>query len=156
MNLWQGGEEMRYKHLFLIVLLMFVILASIFIYNIRGLFYNLEEEIFAYLEKNYQIELEVGSFIFWPVNQITLKDVQINSLEQNFSISTPELNIYYNLFSFISDGNFAIALNYINLESPLIEIANNKDLGREILISLPLLTGCPYYQPANSGLMMVN
>ena len=109
---------MRYKHLFLIVLLMFVILASIFIYNIRGLFYNLEEEIFAYLEKNYQIELEVGSFIFWPVNQITLKDVQINSLEQNFSISTPELNIYYNLFSFISDGNFAIALNYINLESP--------------------------------------
>ncbi|MDI9478148.1 MAG: translocation/assembly module TamB domain-containing protein [Bacillota bacterium] len=141
---------MRYKHLFLIVLLMFVILASIFIYNIRGLFYNLEEEIFAYLEKNYQIELEVGSFIFWPVNQITLKDVQINSLEQNFSISTPELNIYYNLFSFISDGNFAIALNYINLESPLIEIANNKDLGEgdfdifAFIDRLPLLPACQF------------
>src|SRR5688572_395282 len=98
---------MRYRQVFLIVLLMFLTLTFLFFYNIRGLFSNIEEELFAYLEKNHQIEVEVGSFIFWPVNQMTLKDVKINSLEKKFSISTPELNIYYNLFSFLTDGNLA-------------------------------------------------
>lgn len=138
---------MRYRQVFLIILLMFLILSLFFFYNIRGLFYNIEDELFAYLEKNYQIKVEVGSYFLWPVNQITLKDVKISSLAKNFSISTPELNIYYNLFSFLTDGNLAIALNYINLESPHIEIFNNEEQAADFNLigfpeSLPFPSSC--------------
>ena len=139
---------MRYRQVFLIVLLMFLTLTFLFFYNIRGLFSNIEEELFAYLEKNHQIEVEVGSFIFWPVNQMTLKDVKINSLEKKFSISTPELNIYYNLFSFLTDGNLAIALNYINLESPHIEINNDLDELPADFDILEFLAGIPFLSSA--------
>src|SRR5690554_4081270 len=92
----KGGEKMRYRSLLLIALLMFLILAGFFFYNIRDLFYNIEEELLGYLEKTYQIKVEIGSFFLWPVNQITLKEVKIDSQENNFSISTPEFTIYYN------------------------------------------------------------
>ena len=90
---------MRYRQVFLIILLMFLIL-SLFFSIISVAFLYIEDELFAYLEKNYQIKVEVGSYFLWPVNQITLKDVKISSLGEKFSISTPELNIYYNLFQF--------------------------------------------------------
>ena len=43
----------------------------------------------AYLEDLYQVDIDVGESFYWPINQITLRDVKINLEEDNSSISAP-------------------------------------------------------------------
>ncbi len=123
---------MKYKLLFLIALLMFVVLTGILLYKSSGLFYNIESQLISYLEDNYQIEIEVGETSFWPINQMILKDAKINSMEGDFSISVPEISVYYDFFSFLSTaGKPGHAIEFISLNKPVIEISGTELLNEK-------------------------
>ncbi len=122
MDIW-GLELMRYKLLFFIVLLMFVVLTGILLYKSSGLLSNIEDQLVNYLEDNYQIVIEVGETSFWPINQMILKNAKISSTKSKFSISVPELSIYYDFFAFLSTArNPGNAIDFISFNKPVIKI----------------------------------
>lgn len=118
---------MKLRTLFLIALFLLVLLLGVFFYKARNIFYNIEGEILAYLEELYMIEIEVAESFYWPVNQITLRNVKINMKENNSSIILPEIDLYYDFFSFLKGiGNPEESLEMISLEKPTIKIITDE------------------------------
>src|SRR5690554_951488 len=120
-------EGMKLRTLFQMALLMFALLIGVFAYKARNILYNIEGEILAYLEALYQIDIDVGESFYWPINQITLRNVKINLEENNSSISAPEIVIYYDFFSLLKGiRNPEEALEMITLQKPQIKVTTDE------------------------------
>ncbi|MFP4016617.1 MAG: hypothetical protein ACLFUI_06260, partial [Halanaerobiales bacterium] len=127
---------MKLKLLLFTALLMFVVLTGILLYKGSVLLYDIEDEVISYLEDNYQIKLEVKETSFWPVNQIMLKESKISSTNNQFTVTVPEISIYYDLFALLTaGGNPGNSIDFISLKEPLIEINQVTNSDRDIHLS---------------------
>lgn len=121
---------MKYRFLVIISLLMLLtIIGIIFIKSGNSLFF-IKDEFIAFLEESYQVKLQVQKASFWPLNQITLEEVEITSLDNKVLLSVPAINIKYNIFE-VFEGTVDIekVINYVKMDNPRLMVLGPEEQG---------------------------
>lgn len=121
-----------------VILLIFVFITGLFFY-LKGeeLSDYAMEEIISIIEEKYHLELEIGTFNLWPVNQLILKNVQVKNNDNSFNIYAPTVKIYYNIFDFLSNSKSRLdSIYYIKFDQPEIKLSGTGTTGDSRIISI--------------------
>ncbi len=114
---------MRIKIVLTLILLMFVFLGGILLIKIGQAFLDSKQGVIALLEKEYNLQLEVENIGYWPLNQLSLENVTINTGDSNLKLSAAALNLSYDSFKIIfQGGNWVEGIKSVKLLRPVLTI----------------------------------
>ncbi|MEJ6951262.1 translocation/assembly module TamB domain-containing protein [Natronospora cellulosivora (SeqCode)] len=140
---------MKYKSLFFIALIMFAIISFSFLYRSASLVTGIGDELIAYLEKNYQVEIDVEEANIWPINLLRLEEVEIRSEDDQFSLFIPEFEIYYDVFNiFAGSGISPNIIQQVHLSKPQLNIQVTNDSIHGVDLGENGINGLEDFNPA--------
>ncbi|MGM0437605.1 MAG: translocation/assembly module TamB domain-containing protein [Bacillota bacterium] len=129
-------KKFRWKIILVILIIIVGLTYTGYIYK-NDFIKNIEDDIVAKIEKNYEIEINFSEIKIWPFNQLILDNLTIEK-EDKTIFSASELKVYYNIIEIIKDGrNFELnnpgnALNYIEINEADINIIDFSNFQSEV------------------------
>jgi translocation and assembly module TamB len=119
---------MRWKNIIIIALLILVLVSGIFLLRSVNLISRIKGDMISRIEHLLNVDIEVKDLLVWPLNQLILKNIEINNV--NYHISVPEIRIYYDFLKIIKNPiNWFDSFSYIKIDTPIVDF---KDFGSEL------------------------
>ncbi len=115
---------MKWKRLFVLVLITLILILAIFFYKYNSPLVNIEEDLITYFEKKSNLDIEYEEINYWPLNRLTLKGLKL-SKDDTLLISIPEIKIYYDIKEIIvAPQKWLAGLKYISAKEPGVFITD--------------------------------
>ncbi|ACL70520.1 translocation/assembly module TamB domain-containing protein [Halothermothrix orenii] len=123
----KGKFSLKTKKRYLFILLISVFILSVIIIQGNRILTIARHELIFYIENTFpQVNrLEVNNISIWPLNQLTLEGVMIETKDGSLSIKAPRVRVYYNLMGILFNrDNWIGNIKLVSLKDPVLRFSN--------------------------------